>query len=149
MFAAEAKSEVQPFETKYPCIVCFERVRKPVSCVRCEQVLCHNHVKKIHNRCPYCRLEPFEFRVDKFLDELSQVDKKKEEDHLISTATFNCLVPGCAFQGRYHQMDLHRRRQHRQENLREIIFPWEREEATRKKALLELFKKIQDQSHEM
>lgn len=29
---------------------------------------------------------------------------------MIETAEFECLVEGCGFKGKYHKMDLHRRK---------------------------------------
>jgi hypothetical protein len=51
------------------------------------------------------------------------LDRKREEEWMIMTAEFECLVEGCGFRGKYHKMDLHRRKEHRDETLREVIFP--------------------------
>lgn len=45
---------------------------------------------------------------------------------MIENSVFKCLVEGCDFEGRYHKMDLHRRKCHRNETLKEIIFADER-----------------------
>ena len=70
-------------------------------------------MKKIENKCPYCRLEPFEYVKEEYLEKLVELDKKKEEDTMIEKSVFSCLVEGCNFKGKYHKMDLHRRTFHR------------------------------------
>lgn len=76
------------------------------------------------------------------------LDRRKEEDFLISNHEFKCLAEGCEFRGRYHKMDLHRRKFHRGETLREIIFPEEREKCRKVRALEALMKKIQEKQQE-
>lgn len=71
------------YESKYNCIICLERVKMPVNCVRCKKLMCFGHVKKILNKCPYCRLEPFQYTTDKYQEELVKLDKKKEQEFLI------------------------------------------------------------------
>lgn len=66
------------YESKYNCIICLERVKTPISCIRCKNLICQNHLRKIDNRCPYCRLSPYDYVEDRFTEELVKWDKKKE-----------------------------------------------------------------------
>ena len=91
MLERQVKSEIN-YECKYPCIICLERVKYPVSCLQCKNIICGVHLRKINNRCPYCRLTPFGYLEEKGLQGLVELDKKKEEEFLIANKMFKCLA---------------------------------------------------------
>lgn len=43
----------------YECLICMNLCNRPIKCQRCPVLLCHQHLFRLHNRCPHCRLEPF------------------------------------------------------------------------------------------
>lgn len=53
-----------------------------------------------------------------------EVRKRKEEKK--KTGYFKCLMPGCEFEGKYINMMFHRKSQHFEEKIDEIIFEEDR-----------------------
>jgi hypothetical protein len=55
----------------------------PVSCLRCRSLICLAHVRRIDDRCPYCRLAPFAYERERFMEELVEFDRRREEERMI------------------------------------------------------------------
>ena len=113
--------------------------KKPISCRQCSKLICYHHTRRIENRCPHCRLSPYEFQEEEGLDLEIRVLRNQAKDQMKKENTFKCLVEGCSFEGKYHAMVVHKKSRHFEERIDEMIFPEERENKKKRDALKKLF----------
>lgn len=84
-------------ERNYDCLICMDLCKKPISCARCQKLMCHHHLRLLANRCPYCRLEPLEFKNETMIESFIEIEIRKKREELKKDNVFKCLVEGCEF----------------------------------------------------
>ena len=75
------------------------------------------HTRRINDRCPNCRLEPFRYEEKVDLGREIELMRKKEMERMKKENIFKCLVAGCSFEGKYHSMIVHRKSKHSEERI--------------------------------
>jgi phage FluMu protein Com len=96
----------------YECVICLDRVKRPVKCSTCHKVLCQDHIRRLENRCPNCRTTPFRFYEDLTFTKIVEGIELNQRSLERPTKMFECLAISCKFTGNYISMLKHRRKAH-------------------------------------
>jgi predicted nucleic acid binding AN1-type Zn finger protein len=127
----------------YECIICLERVKKPVKCSTCHKVLCSDHIKKLGNKCPNCRSTPFDYYEDSTFSKLVEGIELNERSLERPHKQFECLMPACKFTGNYVSMLKHRKKVHSETTIEDMLYNEKAKlEKEKRRALLEVLKNM-------